>query len=312
MIRMALFILLSALSAAAQTTEIPYAAPDTPLGTGAFKAIMEVDAGLPTHTVYRPKDLAKALAALRGKKLPIIAWGNGACVNAGNRFRQFLTEIASHGYLAIAIGPIGPREMEAAPQPAAPGQPAAAPPARPPATTASQLIDAIDWASKENARKGSPYFGKLDTKHIGVMGQSCGGVQAIKASADPRVTMTIAWNSGLLPMPSIGMENVSKEALAPLHAPIAYFNGDPGDVAHKNAKDDFERINHLPVLFAWREGMGHSGTYREANGGELGKIAVAYLNWRLKGDKQAAQMFTGAACGLCRDRNWHVFKKKID
>jgi dienelactone hydrolase len=287
---------------------LPYVTPDTPFGTGAYKAVMEVDAGLPTHTVYRPKDLA----ALRGKKLPIIVWGNGACLNIGNRFRQFLTEIASHGYLAIAIGPIGPKEMEAPPQPAPPAQPPAAAPRRAPATKAAQLIDAINWAIAENTRKGSAYLGKLDTRKIAVMGQSCGGVQAIKASDDPRVTMTIAWNSGLLPSATPALEDVSKEHLQKLHAPIAWFNGDPGDVAYKNAKDDFERTNHVPALFAWRDGMGHNGTYREANGGELGQIAVAYLNWRLKGDKQAARMFVGADCGLCRDKNWHIFKKKID
>ncbi len=311
LIRIMLAVLLAAIRVTAQTPTtplVPYVSPETPIGTGAYKAIMEVDAGLPTHTIYHPKDLQ----ALKGKKLPIIAWGNGACMNVGNRFRYFLSEIASHGYLVIAIGPIGIKEMEAPPPPAVPGQAATPPAARPPATTASQLIDAINWAIAENGRKGSAYFGKLDAKNIGIMGQSCGGVQAIKASADPRVTMTIAWNSGLLPTPSIGMENVSKEALAPLHAPIAYFNGDPGDVAHKNAKDDFERINQVPVLFAWRDGMGHNGTYREANGGELGKIAVAYLNWRMKGDRQAAQMFVGAKCRLCNDPKWHVFKKKID
>ncbi len=295
---------------AAQTpsSSIPYVTPDTPFGTGAYQAIMEVDPSLPTHTVYRPAKLA----ALGSKNLPIIAWGNGACVNVGNHFRQFLTEIASHGYLVIAIGPIGPKEMEAAPQPPVPGAPPAPPPSGPPATEASQLIDAINWALKENGRKGSPYFGKLDIKNLGAMGQSCGGVQAIKASADPRITMTISWNSGLLPTPNPGMENVSKEALAKLHAPIAYFNGDPSDIAHKNGKDDFERVNNLPVLFAWRQGVGHSGTYRKANGGEFGKVAVAYLNWRMKGDKNAAKMFVGKDCGLCSDKNWHVFKKKID
>ena len=143
-------------------------------------------------------------------------------------------------------------------------------------------------------------------------------LQAIKASTDPRVTMTIAWNSGLLPPPAAGaapspaMEYVPKEHLQKLHAPIAWINGDPGDIAHKNAKDDFERTDRVSALFAWREGMGHNGTYREANGGELGRIAVAYLNWRLKGDKAAAKMFVGPDCGLCRDKNWHVFRKKID
>ena len=301
------------LTAQTPSSSIPYVTPDTPFGTGAYKAIMEVDPSLPTHTVYRPAKLA----ALGSKKLPIIAWGNGACVNVGNRFRQFLTEIASHGYLVIAIGPIGPKEMEAAPQPVPPPKPGEAvaaprPPTGPPATTASQLIDAINWAIKENTRQGSPYFGRLDTKNIGAMGQSCGGVQAIKASADPCITMTISWNSGLLPTPHPGMENVSKEALANLHAPIAYFNGDPSDIAHNNGKDDFERVNNLPVLFAWCNGVGHSGTYREANGGEFGKVAVAYLNWRLKGDKNAAKMFKGADCGLCPDANWKIFKKKID
>jgi hypothetical protein len=28
--------------------------------------------------------------------------------------------------------------------------------------------------------------------------------------------------------------------------------------------------------------------------------------------KQAAKMFVGADCGLCRDKNWHLFKKILD
>src|SRR5579863_17218 len=70
-------------------------------GTGPYPAILEQDPSLPTHTVYRPKDLSQ----LKGKKLPIIAWGNGACVNNGLSHRNFLMEIASYGYLAVAIGP---------------------------------------------------------------------------------------------------------------------------------------------------------------------------------------------------------------
>ena len=293
-------------------TAVPYVAPETPFGTGPYKAIMEMDKSLTTHTVYRPAKME----AVRGK-LPIIAWGNGACINTGNRFRQFLTEISSYGYLVIAIGPIGPKEMEAAPQPSTaprPGEQAAPPrpPAGPPATRASQLIDAVDWSLAENARKGSPYYKRLDPAKIALMGQSCGGVQAIAASTDPRVTATVSWNSGLLPEPSPAMENVTKDVLEKLHAPIAYFNGDPGDMAHKNAKDDFERIQKVPVLFAWRQGMGHNGTYREANGGELGKVAVAYLDWRLKGRKSGAKMFQGADCTMCTDANWKIFKKRID
>jgi hypothetical protein len=114
---------LAAVSSWAQTTPsaatrlVPYAGPDTPQGTGPYPAIMVQEKSLPTHTVYRPKDLA----SLKGQKLPVIAWGNGACVNLGNRFRYFLTEIASNGFMAISIGPIGPNDAELAPQPTAAG-----------------------------------------------------------------------------------------------------------------------------------------------------------------------------------------------
>src|SRR6185312_3939166 len=56
-------------------------AASTPIGSGPHPAIMEVDPGLPTHTLYRPADLAA------GGRLPVVVWGNGACWNAGNSFR---------------------------------------------------------------------------------------------------------------------------------------------------------------------------------------------------------------------------------
>ena len=57
---------------------------------------------LMSHTVYRPADLSPFTGA---RRLPIIAWGNGACSNAGLLFQTFLTQIASHGFVAIASGP---------------------------------------------------------------------------------------------------------------------------------------------------------------------------------------------------------------
>ncbi len=313
-------LLITAVSAYAQRASpaVPWVPPDTPHGTGRYKAIMEMDAMLPTHTVYRPTDLSQ----LGGMKLPIVAWGNGACVNAGNRFRHFLTEIASYGYLVVALGPVGPRSLEDAPEPPAARSGAAPPaPARVggpppgPATKFIQLTEALDWAMAENTRRGSKYFGKLDTTNVAVMGQSCGGVQAIAASTDPRVTLTVAWNSGLVPTPTPLMEDVSKDVLGKLHAPVAYFTGDAGDVAYPNAADDFKRLaaqGRLPVIQAYKDGLPHTGTYREENGGELGKIAVSYLAWRLKGDEHAGRMFKGANCGLCAMPGWHVNKSKID
>jgi dienelactone hydrolase len=280
------------------------------LGTGPYKAVMEPAPGLPTHTLYRPAHLR----AVRGK-LPIIAWGEGACANEGNRFRFFLSELSSHGYLILAVGPIGSPDKEIwrqnAPQPQAGALPAKLPP---PATHSSQLIDAINWAIAENARAGSPFFHRLDTSKIAVMGMSCGGAQAIEVSPDPRVTTTVMWNSGLFPGETTmgGGKTLTKDDLHLIHASIAYISGDESDVAFANANDDFERLNQVPAFRAYRKHTGHGGTYGEVNGGDFGKVGAAWLAWRLKGDAKAGQMFLGPHCGLCTDPQWVVRQKNLD
>jgi dienelactone hydrolase len=291
---------------------------------------MEVDPKLAKHTVYRPNDMN----AVGSVKLPIMAWGNGACAADGNAFRLFLTEIASHGYLVVANGPIGPDRAQFPPtmppsRGAAPGAPegrapqpgAAAKSAVPPKitstppTTTAQLIEAIDWAISENSHKGGMYYGKLDTTKIAVAGMSCGGVQAIEASVDPRVKTTIVANSGLMTVPTTmsgSGKPVPKESLNLMHAPVLYMSGDESDIAYANANDDYEKINHIPVFRAFEKGIGHGGTYHDSDGGAFGKVALAWLDWQLKGIKESSKVFQGNNCGLCVDKQWVARKKKID
>jgi dienelactone hydrolase len=296
------------------------------MGSGQWPAIMESDAGLPNHTVYRPARLPDA-------KLPIVAFANGGCENVGSRFRPFLTEIASHGYLAIAIGPIAPQAFESTGKPdgkpvrvaPAPGSPAAAHPeladstslepgsTRPSPTYAAQLNQAIDWALAENARSGSPYFGKLDPSRIAVMGQSCGGLQAIDAAHDPRVRTLAVLNSGVFPAPGrsweIGAAHADIADLATLHGSVLYLTGDPQDAAFPQSEDNYARTKHIPAVRLWRENTPHMGTYRQPNGGAFGEVVVAWLDWQLKGDQKAARLFMGSGCGLCGRPEWHLQTK---
>jgi dienelactone hydrolase len=301
-------------SAAAPTNTVPAVEATTPIGSGPYPAIMEAAPGLPTHTLYRPANLGSA------GKLPVVAWGNGACLNVGNGFRWFLSDIASYGYLVIAVGPIVtslpqfPAESMAPIPPVAPSITAqGAMKLPPPATHSSQLIDAINWASAENERSGSPFYHHLDTHDIAIMGQSCGGVQAIEASADPRVRTTVVWNSGLFPQPTTmaGGKTLTKEDLKLLHGPTAYISGDAEDIAFVNANDDFDRIEKLPLLRAYGRGITHGGTYNARNGGEFAGIAVGWLNWQLKGNARAAKNFVGPDCGLCMNPHWVVRSKNL-
>jgi len=161
-------------------------------GSGPYKAVVIGEPTLPTHAVYRPKDLSPF-----GKdvKLPIVLWGNGGGANSSASYTQFLSEIASHGFLVVAIGPV----QGAAKDGKAGGGKAkdAKGGGKGGATTASQLLDGLNWAIAQN-EKSNDYQGKLDTKKVAAMGHSLGGLQALEVSTDPRITTTICWNSGVL------------------------------------------------------------------------------------------------------------------
>ncbi|MFN7117788.1 MAG: alpha/beta hydrolase family protein [Saprospiraceae bacterium] len=261
-------------------------------GTGKYSAIMLSDKTLPTHTIFRPKDLR-----VFGKKnkLPIIAWGNGACANSPWEHVNFLNEVASHGFLVIAIGPM-PKEGERGG-----GE----------RSKSAQLLDAIDWAIAQNKDKKSPYYKKIDVKNIAVSGMSCGGLQTLEVAPDPRVTTAVVCNSGILGNPGSGMPGMPslvKDQLQKLHTPTLYILGGESDIAYNNGMDDYKRINHVPVFVANMD-VGHGGTYRQPHGGAFAKVATAWYLWQLKGDKEASKMFTGNDCGLCKDPNWKFESK---
>ena len=79
-----------------------------------------------------------------------------------------------------------------------------------------------------------------------------------------------------------------------LHSPVLFLLGGPSDIAYANGSDDFRRIEKLPAFMANMD-VGHGGTYGRPHGGEFGKVAVTWFDWQLKGDQEAAKMFTGRA-----------------
>jgi hypothetical protein len=275
-------------------------------GTGPYAAMKEEVASLPKHVVYRPADLSK----LGTKKLGVLVWGNGACSDDGASARMHLLEIASHGYLVLANGTIksGPGiPLAPPPPPRADGQ------LPPPATSPKQLTEGIDWALAENSRKGSDYYQRIDPKAVAVAGYSCGGLQALQVAGDKRLRTVIIQNSGIFnPASAIRMPSmdIGKDTLETIHTPVLYILGGPKDIAHDNGMDDFQRIDHVPVAVANTD-VGHGGTYNEPNGGRAAQVAVAWLEWQLRGDEKAKLWFVGPGCGLCKDKQWTLESKNL-
>ena len=283
----------------------PYFKPDYPLGSGPYKAIMSTENGLSGHVAYYPADLSQ----LGNKKMPVVIWGNGSCLYAGNRYRQFLTEIASHGYLVITGGPMGPVELEVGPQsnPIARAQGAAgAPPQQNAANspgaptervTVPLLKAAIDWAAKQNADSASRFNTKLDLNRIVVMGHSCGGgSRSTPAEDDSRVTGV---GSGLAAPGWLARGNAC--GVAPEdQGPILLITGDERhDIAFGSGKSTFRGDPRYADFLRMAERPSAHRHVRRRNGGDNGVIARNWLEWTTRNDQNAGRMFKGAGCTLC-------------
>jgi dienelactone hydrolase len=182
--------------------------------------------------------------------------------------------------------------------------------------TVSDLKAAMDWAERENSRAASPLYGKIETRQVAVMGQSCGGFLAITLGADPRVSTIGVFNAGvqepnwlawLDPMPSAP----PAAALKSLHGPVLLLNGGDPDFMKGPSRAAYEAIEAQPVFYGSRHGAGHLATVLYPGGGEFANVASSWALWQLKHDAQAGALFVGSGWGLCTRADWDVASKHL-
>lgn len=239
-------------------------------GSGLFKAVAVKESSMPDFVIYRPKDLLHANA--RCGELPLLLFANGGCSDTSVGYERMLSEIASHGYIVVALG-----EMQDYLDERPTGK-----------TESTELTRGLELMLQLNRTKGSEYYHFIDTTRIAAAGHSCGGAQVLFNAGDPRLKTCLILNAG---MGDMEMAGANRQSLSHLHTPILYIVGGPSDVAYTNALKDYDRISHVPVCLANHPASGHGGTYHDKYGGDYGRIVLDWLEWQLRDKKDKVAIF---------------------
>ena len=265
-------------------------------GTGRHKAVAVREKSLPDFVVYRPMNLEAATQPSpfgkekEAKPLPVLVFCNGGCMDTSIGYENMLSDIASHGYVVVAIGELQMYAQHEKDQ----------------HTPSTMVKKALDWICQQAIDPASPYYNKIDTEKIAAAGHSCGGAQVLANAADPRLKTYVILNAG---MGRMTMADASAKSLKNLHAPILYIVGGKSDVAWANAQMDYKAIKRVPVVLADNTKSGHGGTYDQPNGGDNSKMVRAWLDWQLKEKKENETLFIKG--DLTDYNDWTIMNKNF-
>ena len=251
-------------------------------GSGLHKAIAVREKSLSDFVVYRPMNMDAAMRVgrlgmfqtgeVKTEKLPVLVFCNGGCMDTSIGYENMLTDIASYGYVIVAIGELQMLAQHEKDQ----------------HTPSSMVQQALDWICQQAADPASPYYNKIDQEKIAAAGHSCGGAQVLANADDRRLKTYLILNAG---MGKMTMADASAKSLKNLHGPILYLVGGTEDVAWKNAQMDYKAIKKVPVVLADNTKSGHGGTYEQPNGGANSRMVRAWLDWQLKGKTEQKAIF---------------------
>ena len=240
-------------------------------GSGPYKAVALRERSLQDFVVYRPANMGNALRREK-RKLPVLIFANGGCMDTSIGYENMLADIASYGYVVVAIGELQMMARHENDQ----------------HTPSTMVKKALDWVSQQSASPASPYYNYIDDTRIAAAGHSCGGAQVLANAADQRLKTYIILNAG---MGRMTMADASAKSLKQLHGPILYLVGGTTDVAWQNAQMDYRAIKHVPVWLADNTASGHGGTYEQPAGGDNSRMVRAWLDWQLKDKTEPQRVF---------------------
>ncbi|MDR6594113.1 cellulose-binding domain-containing protein [Saccharothrix longispora] len=268
------------------TTTTTTSPPSRPAVENNFPVTREGAYGDNRYTVFRPSNPQAV-----GRTMPVLAFGNGACAHTDNReVTQALTFIASKGFVVVDTGSVN-------------GSPNGVPSGSP---IPSLLTDAIGWAEREQVRTGSPLAQRLDLTRVATAGHSCGGLEALIAAQDPRVSAVVSLDSGLF---ADGAFGYSRSELRKLHSPALFMDGGPSDIAYENTQANYDLVT-VPAVLARHPQAGHVGFITGSQMTDGMTTVVQFLDMVLNGN-QTARTYVLSPSGLAAKYPWTVARKNF-
>ncbi|MET8999409.1 cellulose binding domain-containing protein [Amycolatopsis sp. NPDC004169] len=251
-----------------------------------FPVTREAAYGDNRYTVFRPSNPQAV-----GAPMPVLAFGNGACAHTDNsEVTRALTFIASKGFVVVDTGSANG---------SANGVPSGSP-------IPSLLTGAITWAEREQNRSGAPLSQRLDLAKVATSGHSCGGIEALVAAQDSRVSAAVSLDSGFFADGSFGY---SRAELARLHTPTLFMAGGPSDIAYDNTRANYDLVT-VPAVLAVHPQAGHVGFITGSQLTDGMTTVVQFLDMVLNGNATARTYILDPS-GLASRYPWTVSKKNF-
>ncbi|MBR4772621.1 MAG: hypothetical protein IK009_07815 [Bacteroidales bacterium] len=312
-------------------------------GTGPFKAIVVNDASAPAFTIYRPADLE---AATQQGKLPVIVYANGGCANNNVEMRFLLNEVASYGYVLMAIGPYDEDDVNEKWKSTLPGwwpdgKKVVLSSGEEVAPPTAEAIRAREEQTRREIERNRPQAGnnpgaaprqqtysrqllealdwltdqnaspKSEYYHMLDLEKAAAMGQSCGGTQVLGIAHDPRLTTCVILNSGIGdmeMQGTTVDNLKNLHTPMFYLIGGPGDVAFQNSAKDYARIEGVPIVMM-NTHDGHLGTYYERHGGAFAVAVRKWLDWQLKGDTENAPFFMDDAVMKAEQPDWSVVRK---
>jgi hypothetical protein len=212
------------------------------------------------YTIFRPACMKD------GETYPVITWANGTC-GLTQGYAPLLSTVASHGFVVFASNSTWTGT---------------------PPTNMVQLR-ALDYAKSLNEDPTSVLYQKLNLDKIGAMGHSQGAGATVTAASDSRIKSLIVWNTGTSNNKPFLDVSGERDVTSTTPASMAMATG--------NAPQPGAWIYYHQVLQTGGRTTGHLVLMEQPD--RVVDMAVAWWQYQLNGDQEAAKMFLGDSCGLC-------------